>query len=90
MLKYLSQSYSQHLLQYRVYISLRTSGLQVWVYFRMPEVYYISYNKGTNVLPDIYTLTLGCCMPSGIMCIYQAKHYCLCYNLCISLGMLVS
>ena len=52
--------------------------------FRVPEVEYISYNTGTHALPDIYTLTLGCCAPLGIVHIYQAKHSCLCYNLYIN------
>ena len=48
----------------------------------MPDrVVYISYNTGTRALPDIYALALGCCTPSGIVRIYQAKHSCLCYNL---------
>ena len=42
---------------------------------------YISYNTGTRALPDIYALTLECCVPSGIIHIYQATHSCLCYNL---------
>ena len=45
----------------------------------------ISYNTGTHALPDIYALALRGCTPralcpSGIVCIYQAKHSCLCYN----------
>ena len=50
----------------------------------MPEVEYISYNTGTRALPDIYALALGCCVPSGIVHIYQAKHSSLCYNLYMS------
>ena len=44
---------------------------------------YISYNTGARALPDIYALVLGCCVPLGIMHIYQAKYSCLCYNLYI-------
>jgi len=45
---------------------------------------YISYNTGTRALPDISALALGCCAPSGVVRIYQAKHSCLCYNYYIS------
>ena len=34
-------------------------------------------------LPDIYALAFGHCVPLGVMCIYEAKHSCLCYNLYI-------
>ena len=36
----------------------------------VPEVVYISYNTGTYALPDIYTLALGHCAPSGVVSIY--------------------
>ena len=36
------------------------------------------YNTGTHALPDIYTLTLEHCAPSGIVHIYikQSTHAC--------------
>ena len=33
---------------------------------------YVSYNTANQDLPDIYVLTQGCCMPLGIVYIYQA------------------
>ena len=52
-------------------------------------MYHISCNTGTRALPDMSTLTLGCCAPSGVVCRYQAMHSYLCYHYCIFLCMYV-
>ena len=43
-------------------------------------VSHISYNMHPRDLPDISTLTLGYCVPLGVMRIYQANHSCPCYT----------
>ena len=40
----------------------------------------ISYNTGTNALPDIYARHPRALSARGRVHIYQAKHECLCYN----------
>ena len=40
----------------------------------------ISYNTGKSALPDTYARYLRACSARGRVCIYQAKHECLCYN----------
>ena len=51
---------------------------------------YITYNTGTCVLPDIYALALGHCTPSGVMHIYQANHFYLCYNYILQSSIMTS
>ena len=47
------------------------------------EVKYICYNTSGWDLPDISALALGRCAPSGVVRIYLANPFLLCYNIYI-------
>ena len=70
--------------------TLGPAALGLWVYISgralVPVLQLLNVSlitAGTRALPDVYTLALGCAAPLGVVCIYQAKHSCLCYNLYI-------